>query len=115
METVIDKSSWLHVLCVYLHIGINLGEKRCVADLVSVTTINSATTNLDVVSVKMTVISELGNVVASLGKHGGGEEGRGVWMTKNKPPKAGAKQGYGIESEEGIIIYHRLWVTFASW
>lgn len=56
----------------------------------------------------MTVISELGNVVASLGKHGGGEEGRGIWMTKNKPPKAGAKQGDGIESEEGIIIYHRL-------
>lgn len=97
-----------------LHIGINLGEKRCVADLVSVTTINSATTNLDVLSVKMTVISELGNV-ASLGKHGGGEEGRGTWMTKNNPPKAGAKQGDGVESEAGITTYHRLWVTFASW
>lgn len=79
------------------------------------TTINSATTNLDVVLVKMTVISELGNVVASLGKHGGGEEGRGIWMTKNKPPKAGAKQGDGIESEAGIITYHRLWGTSASW
>ena len=78
------------------------------------TTINSATANLGVVSVKMTVISELGNAVASLGK--GGEEGRGIWMTKNKLSNAGAKRGDAIVSEAGIIIaYHRLWVTFAYW
>lgn len=78
------------------------------------TTINSATANLGVVSVKMTVLSELGNAVASLGK--GGEEGRGIWMTKNKLSNAGAKRGDGIVSEAGIIItYHRLWVTFAYW
>lgn len=47
-------------VCACVHIGINLG-KRCLADLVSVTTINCATTNLAVALVKMTVISELGN------------------------------------------------------
>ena len=53
------------------------------------TTINSATANLGVVSVKMTVISELGNAVASLGK--GGEEGRG-----------------GRLKREGLCVYTRL-------
>lgn len=101
-------------MCVCLHIGINLGEKRCLADLVSVTIINCATTNLAVALVKMTVISELGNAVASLGKCWGGGGG-GIWMIKNKPSNAGAKRGAGIVSEAGVITYHRLWVTFAYW
>lgn len=61
-------------VCVFILVS-NLGKKRCLADLVSVTTINCATTNLAVALVKMTVISELGNAVASLGKCPGGAGG----------------------------------------